>query len=259
MTPLHAGSSTWNSRLPLMKLALGSSETTSASKMMRKRPLAEEEKSKWPFRTEPFSCAVSVKLPLIDVYSPVATSVKVRSKSRPFAVGMEKPPYSSPPPITQWWNEILPLSSTVNVPPGFSHSSVSAARAAAPPPKPLTRAPKSGSEPCRSPWTWASRLVPGHASVMGRWAALRSTFTPSLTVIVPLPSTSQRAGVQVLLRLAAARNVCTPSVTVTVPLPSASPHTSAAAPAAQTSASTGIATRDFHIDDDIRTSGMYCR
>ena len=32
----------------------------------------------------------------------------------------------------------------------------------------------------------------------GRSAAPRSTFTPSLTEIVPLPSTSQRAAVQLL-------------------------------------------------------------
>ena len=45
-------------------------------------------------------------------------------------------------------------------------------------------------------------------------AAARSTFTPSVTEIVPPPSTSQRASVQLLPRPAAARNVCTPSVTV---------------------------------------------
>jgi hypothetical protein len=64
----------------------------------------------------------------------------------------------------------------------------------------------------------------GQASMVVSPAAFRSTFTPSLTVIVPLPSTSQSSS-QLLLKPAAARSVCTPSLTETLPSPLASPQT----------------------------------
>ena len=75
---------------------------------------------------------------------------------------------------------------------------------------------------------------PGQLSVIGSAAALRSTLTPSVTEVLPLPSTSQLLGCAVQLDVspAALRSTCTPSVTVTLPLPSASPQTCAETPVA---------------------------
>ena len=64
----------------------------------------------------------------------------------------------------------------------------------------------------------------GQSSAAGSPAARRRMFTPSVTVMLPLSSTSQIATEHVLASRAAARRPFTPSVTVTIPLPSASPH-----------------------------------
>jgi hypothetical protein len=86
-----------------------------------------------------------------------------------------------------------------------------------------------------------------------RSAAARRMLTPSLTVIAPLPSTSQRSS-QTLERSAAARSACTPSVTVTLPSPFASPQTAPAGGAKPaTSAATRSASRSFRVPDRRRT------